>query len=72
MDPPFTVTALHHLQIEIIVFVAPLTERTKVTLLPQPETRGTHRQITDELRNIGRRTTFALQTSRTDQRSIRP
>lgn len=67
MNPPMTAAAFHHFYVEIIVFIALLTHRTIVSLLPEFEARRTHWQVSNKLRNICRAATFAFQTVGTDQ-----
>ena len=62
MNPLFTFATFHHLQIKVILLVAFLAQRTKVSLLPQLETGRTHGQIANEFRDRCRATTLALET----------
>uniref|UniRef100_A0A2M4C6Q9 Putative secreted protein n=1 Tax=Anopheles marajoara TaxID=58244 RepID=A0A2M4C6Q9_9DIPT len=72
MHPAPTVAALHHLQVEIIILVALLAQRTVVTLLAQPKAGRAHGQVADKLGDVRGGTAFAAQTIGTDERPIGP
>lgn len=63
MNPAFTRATLHHLQLEIVVFVAFLTHRAKVALLTEFEAGDAVWEISYEFADVSRGATLALETT---------